>query len=515
MRLDLYAAGTFQSQSQSPFYQQVLWLVRHDSFATPLQLRRWVSGTENMLVLQPHKATAEQLPIISGTRMGIEVIRGAAGSGKTTTALLRLESLAHTFIARRRRLEVQKPVKVLVITFNRTLAGYVEQLATVQLENIQDVTYSVSTFAAWSSNALGDPQIIDDNVRESMLRRASAQIRLPPDFALSEMEYIIGRFEKGNRQDYIAQERTGRGASPAVPRTMRPDLLAAIEKYEDELSSYMGGGYQDWGSLCDKMLKLDSLEYDVVIIDEAQDFSANQIRALKHHLATPHCFTLVIDTAQRLYPRGFTWAETGLDMQTCVYHRLKVNHRNSKQIADFARGILEGLQIDDDGTLPELNATVKEGELPVVIKGKYGQQLAYAVDWIKEYVDLETETVAFLKPRGKGWFDDTKKGLDAAGLEYFDLTRCRNWPSGGGNVALCTMNSAKGLEFDHVIVLGLSGKNTPHGVDQEDDELLRLRRLLGMALGRAKKTVMVGYKPGEESDLISFFKPGTFLEISL
>lgn len=468
-----------------------------------------------MLILQPHKATAEQLPIISGTKMGIEVIRGAAGSGKTTTALLRLESLAHTFIARRRRLAVEKPVKVLVITFNRTLAGYVEHLASVQLGAMPNVTYDVSTFAAWASNALNDPPIIDDVTREAMLRRASSHILLPSDFAVSEMEYIVGRFEKESRQDYIALERTGRGASPAVPRTMRPEFLVAIAKYEDALSNYKGGCYQDWSSLCDKMLKLDSLEYDVIIIDEAQDFSANQIRALKHHLASPHCFTLVIDTAQRLYPRGFTWAETGLDMQTCVYHRLKVNHRNSKQIAEFARGILDGLQVDDDGTLPDLNAAVRNGKLPVVVKGKYNQQLQYAIDWIKEHVDLEKETVAFLKPRGKGWFDDTKKGLDAAGLKYFDLTRRRNWPSGGGNIALCTMHSAKGLEFDHVIVIGLSGKNTPHGIEQDDDELLRLRRLLGMALGRAKKSVLVGYKPGEESDLINFFKADTFTEIEL
>ncbi|MBN0691409.1 DNA helicase UvrD, partial [Pseudomonas aeruginosa] len=66
-----------------------------------------------------------------------------------------------------------------------------------------------------------------------------------------------------------------------------------------------------------------------------------------------------------------------------------------------------------------------------------------------------------------------------------------------------------------VIVIGLCAKNTPHGNEQDDDELLRLRRLLGMALGRAKKTVMVGYKPDEESDLIKYFKPGTFSEVEL
>lgn len=468
-----------------------------------------------MLTLQPHTANAEQLPIISGTKMGIEVIRGAAGSGKTTTALLRLESLAHTFIARRRRLMVSKPVNILVITFNRTLAGYVERLADVQLADLKDVSYEVSTFAAWASNALGAPQVIDDKPRKAMLGRASHSINLPSDFLLSEMEYILGRFERDKRADYIALERTGRGPSPAVPRTLRPQILDALASYEAELAAYRGGGYEDWSSLAEKMLELESIQYDVIIIDEAQDFSANQIRALKHHLATPHCFTLVIDTAQRLYPRGFTWGETGLDMQSCTYHRLKVNHRNSKQIAKFAMGVLEGLQLDDDGTLPDFDAATKDGKLPTVIKGKYSQQLAYALEWIEENVDLETETVAFLKPRGETWFDETKKELEAAGLRYFDLTRRRSWPSNTGNIALCTMNSAKGLEFDHVMVLGLSSKTTPHGSDVNDDELLRLRRLLGMALGRAKKSVTIGYKPGEESDLIGFFKAGTFSEIEL
>ncbi len=80
-------------------------------------------------------ASAEQLPIISTNSTGAELIRGAAGSGKTTTALLRLRSLSNMMRARKVRQNDASPLKVLLLTFNRTLAGYVRILAQEQLQD--------------------------------------------------------------------------------------------------------------------------------------------------------------------------------------------------------------------------------------------------------------------------------------------------------------------------------------------------------------------------------------------
>ncbi len=77
-------------------------------------------------------------------------------------------------------------------------------------------------------------------------------------------------------------------------------------------------------------------------------------------------------------------------------------------------------------------------------------------------------------------------------------------------MALCTIHSAKGLEFDHVLLPGLSQKVTPHGPGAGDANLERLRRMPAMAVGRARKSVMVGYKQGEESSLIGLLDPSTF-----
>jgi DNA helicase IV len=82
-----------------------------------------------MKTLPPIRPTAEQLPLISDNRLGIEVIRGAAGSGKTSTAILRLRSLAYMFEEGREREHKVGPVRILVLTFNRTLRGYIAGMA--------------------------------------------------------------------------------------------------------------------------------------------------------------------------------------------------------------------------------------------------------------------------------------------------------------------------------------------------------------------------------------------------
>ncbi|HFT5989801.1 TPA: 3'-5' exonuclease, partial [Klebsiella pneumoniae] len=86
---------------------------------------------------------------------------------------------------------------------------------------------------------------------------------------------------------------------------------------------------------------------------------------------------------------------------------------------------------------------------------------------------------------------------------------------GPENIALSTMNSAKGLEFDHVIILGLSITNMQHQQDENDDKLQQLRRLLAMAISRARESVVIGYKESEKSDLVDYFTPGTFDEVDL
>lgn len=89
--------------------------------------------------------TPEQLKLIGDVKPGFRIIRGAAGSGKTTTSLLRLREQMHIRLGRRRQVR-DAPVRVLVLTFNRTLQGYIAELARHETPDDDALELTVSTF---------------------------------------------------------------------------------------------------------------------------------------------------------------------------------------------------------------------------------------------------------------------------------------------------------------------------------------------------------------------------------
>lgn len=457
--------------------------------------------------------TAEQLAIISTNQTGAELIRGSAGSGKTTTALLRLTSLSNMMRARKDRVGDLSPVRILLLTFNRTLAGYVKALAEAQIIG-PNRRIEISTFAKWSLENLGRPTIEDELARRRLEQLAISFRGLDASYVVQEVEYLLGRFEPEDLEEYIATERTGRGTMPRVDAGVRRRILDEVAY--PYLATLDANGWIDWNRLAIKMRReVASLEYDIVIVDESQDFSANEVRTIRHHLADDHAVTFVIDTAQRIYARGYTWIEAGITIAPNRSHRLQENHRNTRQIASFASGILRGISVDNDGVLPNLLSASSVGPLPQVIVGRYSKQISWAIDYINANVDLASESVAFLKPQGGRWFDTIRHELEVAGIDYVDMQRSADWPRGAENVAISTFHSAKGLEFDHVIILGFNQENTAFGEEDVSDQIHVLRRLLAVAVARARKHVIVGFKSGEESRLTDYFEAGTYEEILL
>ncbi len=60
-------------------------------------------------------------------------------------------------------------------------------------------------------------------------------------------------------------------------------------------------------------------------------------------------------------------------------------------------------------------------------------------------------------------------------------------------VLLLTMHSAKGLEFEEVIIIGAEEDILPHAFSKEDDKLEEERRLMFVAITRAKKEIHISY----------------------
>src|SRR6202035_2531132 len=127
-------------------------------------------------------------------------------------------------------------------------------------------------------------------------------------FVIDETHYVLGRFKPNKLGDYLSAQRTGRGNAPAMDRTMRGRLL------NDVIDPYVAWKankkLKDFHDLAIAMADAEPVQkYDVVVVDEAQDMSANQLRAIMRHRAELSTVTIVTDTAQRIYPRGTTWIE--------------------------------------------------------------------------------------------------------------------------------------------------------------------------------------------------------------
>ncbi len=415
------------------------------------------------------------------------------------------------FAARHERQGNPDPVRILVLTFNRTLAGYVRSLAAHQIEAGLSVDLQIDTFGRWGWYALSQPNVQDQAARNKLRKLASALHALSPDYIVKEVEYLLGRFEPERLEEYITAERTGRGTLPRVDRQLRRRILDdVVAPYQ----SWLGArNALDWNGVAVRMTRdIESFEYDVIVVDESQDFSANQLRAVRYHLAPEHAVTFVIDTVQRIYARGFTWTEVGFDIRPERFHTLRANYRNTVEIAAFAASILRGMRTEADGALPNLDAATAHGPLPIVLRGRYSRQVDWAMKYVRDRVDLRENSVAFLKPQGGRWFDQIRRALIENDYNFADITREADWPEGPENIALCTFHSAKGLEFDYVFILGFNAEVTPYVDAELDDQVLVLRRLLAVAVARARKAVVIGYKIGEQTQLVQFFAAGSFAE---
>ncbi|WP_255646680.1 3'-5' exonuclease [Nocardiopsis sp. MT53] len=407
--------------------------------------------------------------------------------------------------------------RTLLVTYNKTLAKYLEGIPGLRVRDLDVRTYGRFSWHYLSnsglvrgSNILGGPariRIIEKAVDAvSPAYRGSRLWDRGPAWFADEISWISG-MGFTELDHYTDSERRGR-VTP-LSRGLRPVIWKVMENYRDLRRD---AGYDfDWDDIATAVrerLAADRREhlYRHIVIDEGQDLSPEQIRSLVDAVPEDGSVTFFGDYAQQIYGQAMSWKSCGLSVRRV--ERFRDNLRNSKAIADLATAVSEMpfFEKSDDFVAPL--APRATGPRPTLVRCSGEDEELRVVRATAERLGRDG-TVAVI---ARTWeaADHACRGIRATRLREGGFT----WQAPPG-VYKTTYHSAKGLEFD-AVVLPLCGAERIPDRDvlesfDEKDAHARESKLLYVAITRARSELVITYS-GTRSPLLPT-DPALFTEV--
>ena len=251
----------------------------------------------------------------------------------------------------------------------------------------------------------------------------------------------------GSLDEYRDADRIGRG-STRLKSDQRPLMYEVYERYLECLHEKYDYDYETMphkfaqSSICDKALS----EYRHIIIDEGQDFPLVLIRAFAEHLPTNGSLTFFLDNTQQIYGPRISWTSAGFT--NCKQWELHNNYRNTIEIYELSKAIADSIESYGDNTdVCTVVPPKVHGQHPVLHRVQGEDERDELISELVESTEYN-HTYGILVPNNKYVNHilnlvpnsrDLKKDLEYGG-------------SISSGIYVCTIQSAKGLEFDTVIL---------------------------------------------------------------
>lgn len=449
-------------------------------------------------------------------------VSGSAGTGKTIVALHRAVHLARN----------NENARVLLTTFSPALAHALhtrlrrlvgrtpmlaERIDVVALDELGERLFKF---------AFGKPTLVDDQTVRRYLREAVAAVsasanagavglpaKLGATFWWSEWVEVVDPWQIESADSYRDFKRLGRktrlsegqrNAAWQVFGQVRDRLLT--EKCLTRAALFM--------RLAEHYAGGAKLPFEHIVVDEAQDISAPQLRFLSALGGQQrNALFFAGDLGQRIFQLSFSWKSLGVDVRGRS-RTLHVNCRTSHQIRMQADRLLGPELADVDGNTEDRKGTVSvfNGPAPVVrIAASMEAEAEAVAAWLTECAQQGMragEMAVFV--RSDAELDRARRAVSRAGLAHHVLDEHVDTDS--DEVSVGTMHLAKGLEFRCVAVMACDDEVLPlqERIDSVADEadLKEVydteRHLLYVACTRARDRLLVsGVEPASEflSDL--------------
>lgn len=445
-----------------------------------------------------------QKEVLCLPEQGHTVVLGTAGSGKSILAVHRALYLADP--------DTEHCGHTLLITFNRCLATYLRHLAGRIPRNI-----TVENYHKFARGYLGSRQrmgcgvIADTDLVAALCAKAveatktesptSSLWHRSNQFFLDEIKWIA-QHGVGSSKEYEQAQRVGR-ADAGIARKNRRAVFKVYKRYR-KLRTAHGKDF-DWDDLSHAVLHeftrdRDARRYRHIVVDEGQDLSPMELRSLAAAVPEEGSLTFFGDMAQQIYGTQLSWRSAGLRIRGRGIWQFRQNYRNTKQIADLALAIADSPSFGrDPDIVPPVKPTA-DGPLPTLKAfPDEVQECRYVAGLARTLAKTGTVAVLFRDRALEGRLTRLLSG-DAKRL-HRDL---KTWPHQPG-LFYGTYHSAKGLEFDTVILPHLSDAYLPSPADvkalgkQRADA--RATNLLYVGATRAKSALILTYS-GEFTELL-------------
>jgi len=478
-------------------------VVPADMTVRPVVERRREAGlTDYLLDYDQECAVKYELELppddqILPKEMGLNIINGVAGSGKTLILLYRLRLLYHLYPNKR----------FLVLTHNRPLShdmqGRFTRLMGREVEQVEWRTFNAWCRQYWvnepkwklplslAARARIIAEIWHDHLRDTKISTRMFQ---------SELDWLKDQIPM-KLSEYLNADRRGRGFGLNVE--MRGRMFNAFVAYQISLK---GNGVLDWGDVPQHLWKAIERgdhqlpEYDFILIDEAQFFAPLWMQLIQKslHPRNGHLF-LVADPTQGFLGRGASWRSLGLDARGHT-HTLKKSYRTTREIMQFAT-LLYRLRLenekDEDILAPDI-LNMPNGAFPELIPLTSSQdEVVRVANEVENLVKrgLPKRHILILHTNGTGVQHLTQAIEDRLG-KGSAIDPKNTFP--GDYVRVTTINAGAGLESQIVFLVGLKSlfeeEQSLRLADDEREELIRDNtRKLYMAATRAGQRLVLTY----------------------
>lgn len=200
-------------------------------------------------------------------------------------------------------------------------------------------------------------------------------------------------------------------------------------------------------------------EYEHVVIDEAQDLCALEVRVLLDSVSKGRSVTIAGDRAQKMiFDNGFTdWPQLLEDagLPHVEIQPLKITYRSTREVMEFSRYVLGPLHNPEDDLIARDGAPVGYFEF-----GDQGEAVAFLGEALRGLMQREPSASVALIARYPQQADLYYQALRVAEVPKLRRVRREDFSFSAG-IDVTDVRQVKGLEFDYVVLLDPTRQNYP------------------------------------------------------